>query len=48
MVKDVWPYLTVGLLLTVLFAAAALAFVYGAFEIGLKAQLFEGIVFGDR
>jgi hypothetical protein len=32
----------------VLFAAAALAFVYGAFEIGLKAQLFEGIVFGDR
>jgi hypothetical protein len=32
----------------VLFAAAMLAFAYGAFDIGLKAPLFQGIVFGDR
>ncbi len=32
----------------VLFAAAMLGFAYGAFDIGLKAQLFQGIVFGDR
>ena len=31
-----------------LFAAAMLGFVYGAFVVGLKAPLFEGIVFGDR
>jgi len=32
----------------VLFAAAMLGFAYGAFDIGLKAPLFRGIVFGDR
>lgn len=32
----------------VLFAAAMLGFAYGAFDIGLKAPLFQGIVFGDR
>jgi hypothetical protein len=32
----------------VLFAAAMLAFAYGAFDIGLKAPLFQGIVLGGR
>jgi len=30
------------------FAVFILAFVYGAFELGLNAILFDGIVFGDR
>jgi hypothetical protein len=36
------------LLIAALFALAMLGFVYGVFEVGLKAALFQGIVFGDR
>ncbi len=36
------------LLIAALFALAMLGFVYGVFELGLKASLFQGIVFGDR
>ena len=32
----------------ILFALVMLAFTYGVFELGLKAPLFQGIVFGDR
>ena len=30
------------------FAVAMLAFVYGTFELGLKAPLFKGLIFGGR
>jgi len=36
------------LLIAGIFALAMLGFVYGVFELGLKAALFQGIVFGDR
>jgi peptidoglycan/LPS O-acetylase OafA/YrhL len=35
-------------LVAVVFAIAMLAFVYGVFVLGLKAPLFEGLVFGGR
>jgi hypothetical protein len=31
-----------------LFAVVMLAFIYGAFELGLKAPLFKGLIFGGR
>jgi len=31
----------------IVFAGVMLGFIYGAFEFGLKAQLLQGIVFGD-
>jgi len=31
-----------------IFAIAMLAFIYGAFELGLKAPLFKGLIFGGR
>ena len=37
-----------GWVTAVVFAAAMAGFAYGVFEIGLKAQLFEGIIFGGR
>ena len=30
------------------FAVVMLAFIYGAFELGLKAPLFKGLIFGGR
>ena len=30
------------------FAVVMLAFIYGAFELGLRAQLFKGLIFGGR
>ena len=36
------------LLFAAFFALAMLGFVYGVFELGLKASLFQGIVFGNR
>lgn len=36
------------LLFAAIFALAMLGFVYGVFELGLKAPLFQGIVFGDQ
>jgi hypothetical protein len=38
-----WGWVAAGL-----FAGAMVGFTYGAFDIGLKAPLFEGIVFGGR
>jgi hypothetical protein len=38
-----WGWIASGL-----FAGAMIGFTYGAFDIGLKAPLFEGIVFGGR
>lgn len=35
-------------LLAAVFALVMLAFIYGAFELGLKVSLFQGIVFGAR
>jgi peptidoglycan/LPS O-acetylase OafA/YrhL len=35
-------------LVAVVFAIAMLAFIYGVFVLGLKAPLFEGLVFGGR
>ena len=35
-------------LTAIILALVMLGIVYGAFEYGLKAQLFQGIVFGDR
>lgn len=36
------------LFIAAIFALAMLGFVYGVFELGLKAPLFQGIVFGDK
>ncbi len=37
-----------GWLTATIFAVAMLAFIYGAFELGLKAPLFRGLIFGGR
>ncbi len=35
-------------LTAIIFAVVVLAFVYGVFELGLKAPLFKGLIFGGR
>ena len=37
-----------GWITATVFAVVMLAFIYGAFELGLKAPLFKGLIFGGR
>lgn len=37
-----------GWITATIFAVVMLAFIYGAFELGLKAPLFKGLIFGGR
>ncbi len=37
-----------GWLTAAVFAIIMLAFIYGAFELGLNAPLFKGLIFGGR